>query len=109
MTITTEPAAADRNATIAEIKAALKRRSTKRWSVKGGRGTAWGWIEVIAPPSRVDQYGSMSDADCAELAQIFGERVHHQGIKIPASIAYRQEYLDRVNGREFVQATPYWD
>lgn len=42
----------DRDTAIAEIRAALKRRSGKAWSVKGGRGTAYGWIEIDAPPRR---------------------------------------------------------
>jgi hypothetical protein len=42
----------DRKAVVAEIKAALRRRSGKDWSVTGGKGTAWGYIYVSAPPRR---------------------------------------------------------
>jgi hypothetical protein len=42
----------DRDEAIQRIKAALKRRSGKVWSVRGGSGTAWGWITVDAPPAR---------------------------------------------------------
>lgn len=43
----------DRNETIARIRAALKRRSGRPWSVTGGRGTARGWITLPAPrPAR---------------------------------------------------------
>lgn len=42
----------DRNEAIARIKKALKERSGKSWSVTGGRGTAWGWIKIDAPPKR---------------------------------------------------------
>lgn len=42
----------DRNETIKIIRDALKRRSGKPWSVTGGRGTAWGWIRIDAPPAR---------------------------------------------------------
>lgn len=42
----------DRDATIKRIRAALKKRSGKDWSIKGGSGTAWGWIEIDAPPRR---------------------------------------------------------
>lgn len=42
----------DRNATIKAIRTALQRRSGKAWSVTGGRGTAWGWIHIDAPPAR---------------------------------------------------------
>jgi hypothetical protein len=40
----------DRDEAIKRIKAALKRRSGKAWSVTGGKGTAWGWIEIDATP-----------------------------------------------------------
>jgi hypothetical protein len=42
----------DRDAAIKRIKTALQRRSGKTWSVTGGRGTAWGWITIDAPPRR---------------------------------------------------------
>lgn len=42
----------DRDDAIQQIKTALKKRSGKTWSVTGGRGTAWGWITVNAPPRR---------------------------------------------------------
>lgn len=41
-----------RDEAIREIKRALEKRSGKRWSVTGGRGTAWGWITIDAPPAR---------------------------------------------------------
>ena len=37
---------------IRRIKAALKRRSGKEWSVTNSRGTAWGWLTINAPPKR---------------------------------------------------------
>src|SRR5262249_21146248 len=42
----------DRDTAIKRIRAALKRRSGKTWSVTGDRGTAWGWINIDAPPKR---------------------------------------------------------
>jgi hypothetical protein len=42
----------DRNEAIKRIKTALQKRSGKQWSVTGGRGTAWGWVEIDAPPKR---------------------------------------------------------
>ncbi len=42
----------DRDATIRRIKTALKKRSGKTWSVTGGKGTAYGWISIDAPPAR---------------------------------------------------------
>lgn len=41
-----------RNDVIAAIKTALQKRSGKSWSVTGGRGTAYGWIRIDAPPAR---------------------------------------------------------
>jgi hypothetical protein len=41
-----------RNEAIKAIRAALKRRTGKTWSVTGGRGSAWGWIRIDAPPKR---------------------------------------------------------
>lgn len=103
--------ARDRDATIAELKRALKQRSGKSWSVTGGHGTAWGWITISAPPARRGQYGYMSDADRAELRELLGlERVHQQGESVPASTADRLEYLQRANGMtDVVHPDPYWD
>ena len=42
----------DRDEAIKRIRSALKRKTGKTWSVTGGRGTAWGWITVQAPPKR---------------------------------------------------------
>lgn len=99
----------DRDETITEIRAALKRRSDRAWSVRGGRGTSWGWITVIAPPART-QGGGMSEEDQAELTRLFDEPVHHQGVSIPAQQDYRIEYIDRANGREpSRRGVPQWD
>lgn len=100
----------DRNEAIKEIKAALARRSGKAWSVTGGRGTAWGWITVAVPPKAREEFGYMSAAACAELEQLLGVPVHRQGVSIPASTAYYQEFVDRANGREPTRrGEPYWD
>jgi len=72
-----------REEAIQHLRAALKRRSDRPWSVSGGRGTAYGWIEIQAPPRRrVDGY--TTPEDCAELARIFGldRPVHFQGLSI---------------------------
>lgn len=42
----------ERPEAVKRIKAALKRKTGKTWSVHGARGTAWGWITVEAPKSR---------------------------------------------------------
>ena len=93
----------ERDEAIKLIRQSLKRRSGKAWSVKGDRGTAWGWITITAPPRRQVEFGYMSEDDRAELTQLLGydrpEEVHHQGVSIPASSDYRQEFIDRALGR----------
>lgn len=39
-----------RDEIIKRIKAALKAKTGRTWSVTGGRGTSWGWITVEAQP-----------------------------------------------------------
>lgn len=101
-----------RDEAIRRIRTALQARSGRSWSVHGGRGTAWGWIKVSAPPRRQDEYGKISDADREELARLLGLtlRVHEQGVSIPSSSDYYREYVDRAEGRPpSVHGKPYWD
>lgn len=110
MTTTTQHASEDRNQTIAVIRQALRARSGKAWSVKGGRGTSWGWIEITSPPARRESFGYLSDADRAELGELLGVEVHHQGIQVPASMAHRREFIERAEGKPVTEiAQPYWD
>jgi len=101
----------DRDTTIATIRAALRRRTGRAWSVTGGRGTSWGWIRISAPPARRVGYGYLSEDDAATLAGALGlDRVHQQGVSIPAGIDYRVEYVDRAEGRTPSRiGQPYWD
>jgi len=126
----------DRNETIKRIRTALKKRSGKSWSVTGGRGTAWGWLNITAPPSRCTGHsvkregaitdwpedytyqdtgepgGNMTPADAAELGELLGldKPVHFQGESIPAGHNYWEEYIDRAEGRTpSVVGKPYWD
>jgi hypothetical protein len=102
----------DRDETIKAVRAALKRRSGKTWSVTGGKGTAWGWITITAPPKRREGFGYMSEADRAELGRLLGldRPAHQQGVDIPAGNDYRREYIARAEGRvSSVTGTPYWD
>jgi hypothetical protein len=105
------PQALDRNSVIASIRAALKRRSGKDWSVTGGRGTAWGWIKISSPPRRLVDGYYMSREDCAELARLLGlSQAHVQGVDVAASSAHYREYIDRAEGRTPAEvAKPYWD
>jgi len=102
----------DRNEVVKRIKAALRRKTGRTWSVHGGRGTGWGWITVEAPKGRrvshkanpdcADPFNAPYDervieyvredgrnsytslADCIELAEAFGfdKPTHCQGISI---------------------------
>lgn len=126
----------DRDEAIDRIRRALKARSGKAWSVTGGRGTAYGWLKIDAPPRRCtwhflttgqrdesgyDVYDEVSDpekpfghmgpAERAELGQLLGlSDVHHQGVSIPAGSDYREEYAARAEGRPVERfGTPYWD
>jgi hypothetical protein len=133
----TKPERLDRDETITRIRAALKKRSGKAWSVTGGRGTGWGWINIQAPPRRrtgafvkvgedetgapihelrdvgeAREFGYMTPADCAELAELLGlsKPVHFQGESIPSGGDYYAEYLDRAEGRSpSVHGVQYWD
>ena len=96
-----------RDAVIARIRECLARRSGRPWSVTGGRGTAWGWIRIDAPPRRrtadwdgtgAGTYSTRADRD--ELARLLGlDTVHTQGESVPASSAHYREYLARAAGR----------
>lgn len=66
-------AAVSREEAITAIRSALKRRSGKTWSIRGGRGTAWGWLTITAPPKRCNESGYMTDEDCAELGKLLGK------------------------------------
>lgn len=110
MTTTTVRTGTDRDEAVREIRAALRRRSGKAWSVTTGRGTSWGWLTISAPPARRVR-GLLTGEDAAELAQLLNleHGAHDQGVMVPASSAYREEYMDRANGRPFTAATSYWD
>ena len=97
-----------RNETIVRIRAALKQRSKRRWSVTGGHGTAWGWIYVTA--RRKDE--NLTEEEAKELTSLMGlsQPVHFQGLSIPAANDYYQEFVDRAEGRPPTRiGTPYWD
>jgi hypothetical protein len=117
-----------RNAVTARIKAALKKRSGLDWSVTGGRGTDYGWIKINAPKARLVCYckafgledgencdhkwpSYMSPEDRARLGELLGlENVHGQGVSIPASTSYYEEYIDRAEGRApRTYGQKYWD
>lgn len=99
-----------REEAIERIKAGLKARSGKRWSVRGGSGTAWGWIRIKSMPSQcVD--GHMTPEAVDELKALLGTTgIGTQGEQVPDSDDYYQEFVDRAEGREpTVIGVPYWD
>lgn len=87
--------------TVEQIRAGLKTRSGKAWSVTRGRGTAYSWINVTSPKNRLSPTGYMTDAEAAELGRLFGlpRAVHHQGESIPGGSDFHQEFVDRAWGR----------
>lgn len=109
-----QPQYLTREETIKRIKKALQQRSGKAWSATGGRGTAWGWLKIDAPPKRCTfefdgvtplapdrSFGVMSKADREELATLLGKsHVHQQGESVPSGSDFYQEYVDRAEGRE---------
>ena len=126
----------DRNETIARIRKALKKRSGKPWSVTGGRGTAWGWLKIDAPPKmRTAHFTRDPDAldspenyyevempdepnGCTPLALRnelnellgLGSEQGRQGVSIPSCGKYYAEYIDRAEGRTpAVYGEQYWD
>jgi hypothetical protein len=103
----------DRDETIKTIKQALKQRTGRQWSVTGGRGTAYGWIEIRAIKKyAANEWGDLTDDDQAYLAQLLGldRKAHRQGVSIPASSNYYSEYIARAKGETpEVYGEPYWD
>jgi hypothetical protein len=104
-------AAEDRNATIAEIKRALKTRSGQAWSVTGGRGTAYGWIHIDVRPAIRSNYDT-ARVGRDKLSTLLGlpYKQAYGGVSVPASRAHYREYLERAHGLPVTAvAEPYWD
>ena len=100
------PAYIDRNEAIRRIRTGLRARSGRNWSVRGGRGTAWGWIHIRAKAGV-----SMTPEECQELSRLLGgERVYDGGVSVPSSGAHYREYVERAEGRPVTKiAEDYWD
>ena len=97
---------------IAEIRTALRKRTGKAWTVKGGRGSGWSWLTITAPPRRCDESGTMTVEDRDELAAALGIEPHmaHQGVLVPGGGYYWHEYLARARGETpTVYGKPSWD
>lgn len=67
-----------------KIRELLNKRSDRSWTARNARGTAYGYLSVSAPPSRLrSEYGSMSLEDAIELAELWGsDRVNFQYISV---------------------------
>lgn len=101
----------DRNEAIKQIKAAFKARGL-RYSVTGGRGTAWGWIHIDLLPSVERTLNEVERRSAYfKMGEDLGlERVCYSSEGIPASNNYYREYIDRANGKTpSVIGVPYWD
>lgn len=117
--------ALDRDLAIRLIRFNLKARSGKRWSVKGSRGSAWGWITITAPPAR-RVANELTVEDAQELGDLLSlpeksvytdleyigrsNAAHRQGISIAADSEWYKHYIDASAGVESDHCTPqYWD
>ncbi len=78
------------------LREALKRVTGRTWSVTLGKGTAYSWIGVTAPPARRGRFGYMTPEDQALLADATGESPHPQGFSIPPTRGYQAATLLRV-------------
>ena len=102
----------ERDEAIKKIRTALKTRTGKAWSVRGGEGTAWGWISIKSTPKKsADGFGTLSSEQRMELAKTLGlPEVSDSGVSIAASSDYREEYVARAEGRTpTVTGKVYWD
>lgn len=105
-----------RNDAIKAIRAALRKRHL-RYSVTGGRGTAWGWIHIDLMPAEFKapfspEHSAAINAKRAVMYRAFGLNpgMESGSISVAASRDYYQEYIDRANGRApSVIGQPYWD
>lgn len=97
---------------VREIRAGLKARTGKTWSVRNGRGTGWGWLRVSSPPKRCDELGRMPETEVAELAEALGIAPHlaRNGVQVINTPDAYTEFVDRAWGREpSAIGRPYWD
>lgn len=95
----------ERAAAIKAIRKALRHRSGKAWSVSGGRGTAWGWITIDAPPSRHDERGGMTPEDALELHQLLAMGGAVRPGPVSVESRRRLEFVARARG---THTAPYY-
>lgn len=68
-----------RGETVAQLRRLLKARTGRTWSVTGGRGTAWSYITIQAPPARATNEEARAE-DGETLRAIF-----HPHSSLPSS------------------------
>ena len=88
-----------RDKAIVRIKRALRRRSGRVWSVRGGTNIFYGKITITTLSRDRDERGKMQYADRKTLRELLGlsELPHEDGIRIGTLEDY-QEYVDRAEG-----------
>lgn len=97
----------DSRAVARAIRAALSMRSTVRWRVTCGRGTAYGWIYIMPPTSIPEEDRCVLRP---QLATLLGLGSVSCPETVPAARDYRAEFLARARGeRPAFVGTPYWD
>lgn len=93
------------------IKASLKARTGRSWSVKIDSGSAYGWLTIASMPKDFNEW-SMKDEDRKELATALGlDYVHNQGEKVPPQRDFYRVALARaMTGTDLgYTATPNWN
>lgn len=81
------------DAAVSRIRAGLRRRTGRSWTVTRGRGSVYGWIYIKTPS------GELTAAEQHQLAKALGlATVHHQGVMIPSGGRERGEYVARAEG-----------
>jgi len=91
----------------------LRERTGRAWSVTRGRGTAYGWLTITAPPKRRAAFGYLSADDQAMLSAALGARVHCQGESVRPCSGVHGSYVFRAAGvpvpDDWKVAAPSWD
>ena len=93
----------DRNVYTKELRSILKKRTGRTWSVKGGTGTAWSWLDICAPPARLVDGYRMTPDDESLLAAVLGESHIGQHYQIPPTGGYRAHVMARCVGLDASQ------
>lgn len=97
------------------LRKLLRERTGRDWSVTRGRGTAYCWIRIHAPPKRRCKFGYLSIEDQILLsAALGGDRsVSEQGESIRTERGVRGSYVFRIAGVEVPNdwqiSSPSWD